>query len=97
MATSTTIRDSVVQIAVEDLPSHLASLETELSECHSIELVRGETVIAEVRAPKRLAEPERPADRPIPDFMARLRELYPDGPLDVDTTAMIREDRDARG
>jgi hypothetical protein len=30
----------------------------------------------------------------LPDFMARLREIYGDKPLDVDTTEWIREGRE---
>jgi hypothetical protein len=50
MATHATIRD-VQRVDVEDLTSHLATLESELSGGRAIELMRGERVIAELRAP----------------------------------------------
>jgi hypothetical protein len=84
------------RIAVEELGSHLATLEAELSDGRAIELMRGEKLIAEVRAPGGAqaaveAAPDRPA---MPDFMAMLREIYGDKPLDVDTTEWIREGRE---
>jgi hypothetical protein len=97
MATIATVRDAVVKISVEELIKHLPTLEAELSEAGSMELVRDGKVIAEMRAPRQKSLLIEPADRPIPDFMARLRAIWGDKPLDVDTTAMIREDRDSRG
>jgi len=94
MAASTTIRDAVVQIAVEDLVSHLATLEAELSQGRSIELLRGETVIAEMRAPKQISAMLSPDDRPFPDIVARLKAIYGDEVLPEGTgTKWIRDDR----
>jgi len=100
MATTSTIRGEVVsadrvqRIAVEDMDKHLATLEAELSEGKSIELVRGEVVIAEVRAPKWVKLDTRSFAERMPDFESRLRRIYGDTVLDVDTTAWISEDRD---
>ena len=98
MATEGTIRDAVVRLSVDDLSAHLATLEEELSGGKSIELVRGETVIAEVRAPVQRAVSEDPETRYIPDFMGRMKaiwgdKVFPEGYL----TGIIREDRDGRG
>jgi hypothetical protein len=69
----------------------------ELDRVQLIELVRGETAIAEMRAPKQRIELPQPVDRPIADFMGRMKSIWGDKPLDIDTTVMIREDRDSRG
>lgn len=87
------------RIAVEDLPSHLATLESELSGGRAIELVRGETVIAELHAPKPVElKPQADMRREMPDFMGRMRKIWGDEMLPEGTsTRWIREDRDARG
>jgi len=96
MATSTTIRDSVLQVAVEDLVSHLATLEAELSLGRSIELLRGETVIAEMRAPKtEVAGLGSVAERPLPDFMGRMKAIWGDTVFPEGTgVRLVRADRD---
>ena len=80
MATSETIRDiegaKVQRIQVDDLAQHLATLEQELTEGRSIELARGETVVAELRAKATLADEEKPWV--IPDFMGQMREVFGD-------------------
>lgn len=90
MAATGTIREVVgaQRIAVEDLASHLATLEAELSGGRAIELVRGGTVVAEVRAVSSMDQ------GPVPDFHARLRSIWGEKPLDVDMTAVVRRDRD---
>jgi len=85
---------TAVRIRVEDLGQHLATLESELSDGRSIELVRNERVVAELRA-KTEQEHVRPA---MPDFMGRMKaiwgdKVFPEGYM----TQAIREDRDARG
>jgi hypothetical protein len=95
MATVGTIRDAVTRVAVEDLVSHLATLETELGQVPLIEVVRGETVIAEMRAPKQMPAAVQLAVQPVPDFMARLKKIYGDEVLPAGTTTKwIRDDRD---
>ncbi len=84
----------VLRIPVEELPDHLATLESELEGGRRIELVRGDAVVAEVRA--RTPELMVPATRPeMPDFMARLKRIYGDKVYE-DSTQWIREDRDAQ-
>jgi hypothetical protein len=92
MAAATPIR-----IDLDELGSHIAVLESELSQGHSVELVRGGSLVGEVYAKSSpLREiAERP---PMPDFMARLKEtwgdhVFPEGYM----TAIVREDRDGRG
>jgi hypothetical protein len=94
MATTVPVREAVTRVSVEDLASHLATLEKELGQVPLIEVVRGDTVIAEMRAPKQVSAAVRPEVRPIPDFRAQMREVFGDRVLDVDTTSWIREDRD---
>ncbi|QMV18119.1 hypothetical protein GOB94_04985 [Granulicella sp. 5B5] len=96
MAATTTARSSTVRLSVDELASHLETLEAELSGGRSIELLRGETVIAEVRAPQTsAAKPEAAGERSIPDFMARLKAMYGDEVLPAGTTTQwIRDDRD---
>src|ERR1700761_8005055 len=101
MGTTNTVREDVPsvgriqRIAVEDMDKHLATLEAELSGGGAIELVRGERVVAEVRAPKIVVEPQERVQPPMPDFMARMREIWGDEVLpEGTTTRWIREDRD---
>jgi len=95
MATAGTVREMVTRVSVEELTSHLATLEAELSDGRLIELVRGETVIAEVRA-KDMNQASVAAE--LPDFMGRLRANWGDTVLPLGTgTALVREDRDSRG
>lgn len=83
-----------MRIAIEDLGAHVATLEAELRSVSAIELTRGETVIAEIY-PKQPVHAAELGPRPeMPDFMARLREIYGDTPLNVDTTEWIREGRE---
>jgi hypothetical protein len=89
----------IVRISVDDLGEHLATLEAELSGGRPVALVRGETVIAEVRAPEPVAlRPNVEIRRDLPDFMGRMRDLWGDTVFPEGTgTRWIREDRDARG
>ncbi len=85
----------VQRIPVEELSAHLATLESELSGGRSIELTRGDEVIAEMKgkAPSLVS----PLKQELPDFMGRMRAIWGDRVLDTDGTQIIREDRDARG
>jgi hypothetical protein len=96
MAISETIRDmegaKVQRIQVDDLAQHLATLEQELSEGRSIELARGETVFAEVRAKTSLASEDKPWI--IPDFLGQMREAFGDQVFPIGTAlSWIDEDR----
>lgn len=103
MASPGTIREvagsGTRRIALDDLASHLETLEAELSGGRAVQLVRGETVIAEIRAPQPVAM--RMADdtpRKLPDFMGQMRAIWGDEVFPEGTGARwIREDRDARG
>jgi hypothetical protein len=103
MASTGTIREPVqgkaLRISVEELARQLATIEAELNGGRAVELMRGETVVAEVRAPR--ADASKAAlDRPheLPDFMGRMRALWGDKVLPEGTGASwVREDRDARG
>ena len=66
---NTTVPELIIRVPVDELPAHLAQLETELSNGRMIEIVQGDLVIAEVRARE-----ANPVVRPhAPDFMARMR------------------------
>ena len=86
-------RSLVLRIPVEDLPAHLATLEAELEGGRRIELVRGNDVVADVRA--REIELPMPGVRPgAPDFMARMKAMWGDRIFE-DSTELIRRERDA--
>ncbi len=85
---------SVLRIPIEELPAHLATLEVELEGGRYIELVRDGNVIADVRAPATCVSRRVLPASERPDFMARMKARWGDKPLNVDTTAWIREDRD---
>jgi len=100
MGASTTIPEqtaagNVQRIPVEELSAHLATLESELSDGRSIEIMRGDAVIAEIVAKKVI--PTAQGERVIPDFMGRMKARWGERILDSDGTQIIREDRDARG
>ena len=101
MGASTTIQapaaGSVQRIPVEELAGHLATLESELSDGRSIEIMRGDAVIAEVKAKALPPSPPAGSKRYRPDFAAQLKEMWGDKVFDTDGTQIIREDRDARG
>ena len=84
----------VVRIPLEQLSSQVTMLEAELASGHRVELVRGDHVIAQVLAVLPLAPPKPETGRAMPDFRARLVQMWGDTPLDVDTTTWVREDRD---
>jgi hypothetical protein len=96
MGSSSVVRKpegTVIRMAVEDFGAHLATLEAELRGVRAIELTRGEKVIAEIH-PAQTLEAADSRRVEMPDFIARLREIYGDKPLDVDTTEWIREGRE---
>ncbi len=99
MAASAQIYDRpVLRIAVENVSGLPAGLEAELAQGQRFELVRGNKVIAEVRAPE--ADPEAQQPRVTAatfDWEAQRRQMWGDRVFDVDTTEWIREDRDGRG
>jgi len=102
MATTETIRDiesaKVQRVQVEDLAQHLATLEQELSEGRSIELVRGNTIVAEVHAPKTPPAVQIVGRPDLERMKARLRDTWGDQVFPSGTGAQwVREDRDARG
>ena len=84
----------VQRIPIEDLPAHLATLEAELEDGRHIEVLRGGAVIADLRAPARLATQGVLPASERPDFMARLKEMWGDRVFE-DSTELIRKDRDA--
>jgi hypothetical protein len=103
------IRDSgsgkALRISVEELASQVETLEAELKVGRAIELVRGGTVVAEVRPTKNApasrfeADPDGsagqgPFHQRMPDYRAQMREVFGDEVLDVDTATWVAEGRD---
>jgi hypothetical protein len=86
-----------IRIAIDDLDANLTVLKAEINEGHSVDLVRGESVIAEVRVKPSVESLTPPQRLRYESMMARLREDFPDGPSQIDSTAIIRDDRDSRG
>jgi len=60
-------------------------------------IAHGETVVVTKRrqpvARILPPEPQQPASVPVPDFRARHKKLFPDGPLPVTMAELITEDR----
>ncbi len=84
---------AILRVQVEELAAQLGTMEAELERGHRVELLLGDKVIAELRAPE--LEAAVGSERPeMPDFMARMRKIFGDKPLNVDTAAWVREDRD---
>jgi hypothetical protein len=86
-----------IRIAIDELGSHIAMLKSELNEGHSVELLQGDAVIGEVSAKLSTTDVTPGRRLKSKEVMARLLRDFPDGPVSFDSTAMIREDRDARG
>ena len=64
-----------IRVPVEELAAHRASLEAALADGRCVELVRGDTVIADIRA--RETKPESGKQDPeMPDFMARMKQMW---------------------
>ena len=67
----------VLRVAVDELPCRLSNHDAELSLGRRIEIVRGDAVVAELRALE--AEPLTSAVRPnAPDFITRMRARWGD-------------------
>ena len=88
-----------VRLSIDDLPVHLATLKAELEQGHTVELLHGDEIIAEVHARHhflQLQTVEQTKERPpMPDFMARMKAIWGDRVFE-DSTKLIREDRDSR-
>ena len=84
----------VIRMQIEELPAHLATIETELQDARRIELLRGETVIAELTKPSHVEGKDALERSKRPDFAARLKEMWGDKIFE-DSTPLIRADRDA--
>jgi antitoxin (DNA-binding transcriptional repressor) of toxin-antitoxin stability system len=73
---------------VRDLRYHFPEIETLLQEGQEIQITKRKRVIARL-------VPERPAASvPLPDFMARLKEIYGNKKLKVTGAELIRAERD---
>ncbi|HEX4651572.1 MAG TPA: hypothetical protein VH250_08725 [Granulicella sp.] len=85
--------DRVATITVGELRSNFKAVEAKLAKGARVQVTRRGIVVAEVLPPT--VEPPSHANAPfqMPDFKARLRELWGDKPWDIDTTALVSEGR----
>jgi antitoxin (DNA-binding transcriptional repressor) of toxin-antitoxin stability system len=74
-------------VSVRDLRYDFKKVERLLSQGHELEITKRRKVIARLTP----ATAERP---PLPDFMARLKEIYGDKVLEVSGAELISADRD---
>ena len=78
------------QASVRDLRYHFPEIERALQEGREIQITKRKQVIARL-------VPEPPAHPPkLPDFLARLKEIFGDKKLKVTGARRIREERDER-
>ena len=81
----------VATVTVGELRTNFKAVEAKLAKGVRVQVTRRGEVVAEV-VPA-VAEPNDFA-RHVPDMMARMREIWGDKPVDIDTTALISESRD---
>lgn len=74
--------------SVRDLRYRFSEVEELLREGSEIQITKRKRVIA------RLVPEERIVPRECPDFLARLKTLYPKGPLKVSGAKRLAEERD---
>jgi antitoxin (DNA-binding transcriptional repressor) of toxin-antitoxin stability system len=74
--------------SIRDLRYDFKRVEQLLRQGEEVQITKRKRVIARL-------VPEQPETRPpLPDFMARLREIYGDKVLEVSGAELIRKDRD---
>ena len=78
---------------VEELPERLGEVEQELRQGCIVELVSNGRLVAELRLPGHAYGPEE-IDPNMPDFLARMKEMWGDRTFG-DSTRWIREERDS--
>jgi len=79
----------IVSVTVGELRSNFKAVEAKLGKGMKVQITRRGAVIAEMLPPA--TQPAIQYDRP--DFKARLRRIWGDTPLDIDTTAIVSEGR----
>ena len=85
--------DKIATVTVAQLQSSFKLIEAKLSKGVRVQVTRRGQIVAEVRAPRR-QDVGRPFEEKMPDFMTRLKEIWGDKPLGLDTTALVSEGRD---
>jgi antitoxin (DNA-binding transcriptional repressor) of toxin-antitoxin stability system len=91
----------VATVTVGELRSNFKAVEAKLAKGLRVQVTRRGEVVAEVvPVVAREGEVEQASDgkndfaRHIPEMMARMREIWGDKPVDINTTALISETRD---
>ena len=81
-------------MTVGELRASFKTVEARLAKGMRVQITRRGEVVAEMLAPA--SEQGRASATPetMPDFEARLKRIWGDRPLDIDTTALISEGRE---
>lgn len=87
-------RGRISVVTVGELRTSFKTVEARLAKGMRVQITRRGEVVAEMLAPasgrgKASATPET-----MPDFEARLKRIWGDRPLNIDTTALISEGRE---
>ncbi len=83
------LRKSVSIVTVGELRSNFKAVEAKLAKGLRVQITRRGEIVAEIQAPAPVAT----GAATLPDFEARMRKIWGEHPLDIDTTAMISEGR----
>jgi len=81
-------------MTVGELRASFKTVEARLAKGMRVQITRRGEVVAEMFAPA--SEPGKATSmhETMPDFEARLKRIWGDRPLDIDTTALISEGRE---
>lgn len=86
-------REKVSVATVGELRTNFRVIEARLAKGMKVQITRHGTVIAEVQSPVSARDETAPAAS-MPDFEERLRRIWGERPLKVDTTALVSEGRE---
>ena len=88
----------VATVTVGELRSNFKAVEAKLAKGLRVQVTRRGEVVAEVQAPAHVVNGEAPVKKGWLEFLeertARMREIWGDQPVNIDTTALISEGRD---
>jgi antitoxin (DNA-binding transcriptional repressor) of toxin-antitoxin stability system len=84
----------VATVTVGELRSNFKAVEARLAKGLRVQVTRRGEVVAEVQAPAAETTVAGGLARKMPDFMARLKEIWGPEPLDIDTTVLVSEGRE---
>jgi hypothetical protein len=88
----------IAVVTVGELRSSFKAVEKKLAKGMRVQVTRRGAVVAEMLpalgAMKSQSIPKRSFADYLPEMQARMREIWGDKPVDIDTTALISEGRD---